>query len=95
MGPGHAQQGSTGACYHGVAEEGISFRDIAEVIGRRLQLPVVAKSPAEAKAHLGWFAMFAGLDCPATSMLSQRSLRWRPQHPSLLAGLEEGSYFGN
>jgi len=42
------EKGSAGARYHAVAEEGAPFREIAEVIGRRLKLPVVSKSPEEA-----------------------------------------------
>jgi nucleoside-diphosphate-sugar epimerase len=45
---------SAGARYHGVAEEGVPLREIAEVIGRRLNVPVVSKSPAEAAEHFGW-----------------------------------------
>ncbi len=54
----------TEGAYHAVAEEGVPFKEIAEVIGRRLNMPVVAKSPEEAAEHFGWFAMFAGIDRP-------------------------------
>jgi nucleoside-diphosphate-sugar epimerase len=87
------EKAAAGARYHGVAEEGVAFREIAEVIGRRLNIPVVAKSPAEAADHFGWFAAFAGLDCPASSKLTQERLGWRPVQRSLLADLEQGSYF--
>ena len=87
------EKGAARARYHGVAEEGIAFRDIAEVIGRRLNIPVVTKSPEEAANHFGWFAVFAGLDCPASSKLTQERLGWRPVQPSLLTDLERGSYF--
>jgi nucleoside-diphosphate-sugar epimerase len=87
------EKGSAGARYHGVAEEGIAFRDIAEAIGRGLNIPVVAKSPEEAAGHFGWFAMFAGIDCPASSKLTQERLGWRPVQPSLLTDIERGSYF--
>ena len=50
-----------------IAEEGVPFRDIAGVIGRRLNVPVVAKSPEEAADHFGWFAHFAAIDSPASS----------------------------
>jgi nucleoside-diphosphate-sugar epimerase len=87
------EKGAAGARYHGVAEEAIAFRDIAEVIGRRLNVPAVAKSAEEAAAHFGWFAHFATLDCPASSRLTRERLEWRPAQPTLLADLERGSYF--
>lgn len=87
------EKGSAGARYHGVAEDGIAFRDIAEVIGRRLNLPVVAKSPEEAANHFGWFAAFAGLDCPASSKLTRELLGWEPKQPGLIADLDRPSYF--
>ena len=59
------ETGSAGARYHGVGEQGIPFREIAEVIGRRLNLPVVSKSGEDAKEHFGWFTHFAGIDNPA------------------------------
>ena len=87
------EKGSAGARYHGVDEEGIALRDIAEVIGRRLNIPVVAKSPEEAADHFGWFAQFAGLDCPASSKLTRERLNWRPVQPSLFTDLGNESYF--
>jgi nucleoside-diphosphate-sugar epimerase len=87
------EKATPGARYHAVGEEGIAFRDIAEVIGRRLNIPVVSKSPAEAADHFGWFAAFAGIDCPASSKLTQERLGWRPTHPTLLTDLERGTYF--
>jgi nucleoside-diphosphate-sugar epimerase len=87
------EKATAGAIFHAVAEEGIAFLDIAEVIGRRLNIPVVSKSPEEAADHFGWIATFAGLDCPASSKLTQEWLGWRPVQPTLLADLERGSYF--
>jgi nucleoside-diphosphate-sugar epimerase len=87
------EKATAGAKYHAVAEEGIAFRDIAEVIGKRLNIPVVSKSPEEATSHFGWFGAFAGLDCPASSKLTQERLGWRPVQPTLLTDLERGSYF--
>ncbi|MGP8002060.1 MAG: SDR family oxidoreductase [Streptosporangiaceae bacterium] len=82
-----------GARLHAVGDEGVPFRDIAGVIGRHLKLPVTAISAAEAEGHFGAFALFAGMDCPASSALTQELLGWRPVHPGLLADLEAGHYF--
>jgi len=87
------ERGAAGACYHGVADTGVALRDIAAIIGRHLNLPVVSKSPEEAAAHFGWMARFVGLDMPATSALTQQQLGWQPTHPTLLADLEQGYYF--
>jgi nucleoside-diphosphate-sugar epimerase len=76
------------ARYHAVAEEGVLVRDIAEVIGRRLKLPVVAKSPTEAAEHFGWLGAFAGFDSPASSALTRERLGWRPVGLGLIADLE-------
>lgn len=81
------------ANYHGAAEEGVPFRDIAEVIGRRLDLPVVSKSPGEASSHFGWFAHFAVLDNPTSSERTRTLLAWKPKQPGLVTDLESGSYF--
>jgi len=51
---------SPGGPFHAVAEEESPFREIAAVIGRRLNVPVVSKTKDEAAAHFGWFATFAG-----------------------------------
>jgi len=89
------EQGVAGACYHGVADEGVALRNIAAIIGRHLNLPVVSKSPEEAAAHFGWMARFVGLDLSASSTLTQQRLGWQPTHPTLLADLEQGHYFEN
>jgi len=89
------EQGVGGASYHGAADEGIPRRDIAALIGRHLNLPVVSKTPEEAAAHFGWMARFVGLDMPATSTLTQQRLGWHPTQPGLLADLEQGHYFAS
>jgi nucleoside-diphosphate-sugar epimerase len=78
-----------GARYHAVAEEGISMREIAEVVGRRLNTPVVSISQEQAPAHFGWLAMFAGYDMPASSAITQQRLGWHPTGPGLIADLEQ------
>lgn len=87
------ETGASGARYHGVADEGIAFRDIAEVIARRLNVPVAAKSPEEAADHFGWFATFAGLDCPASSELTRERLGWRPKQLGLIPDLEQSARY--
>ena len=87
------EKGSAGAKYHGVADEGVPFRDIAGVIGRRLNVPVVARSPQEAADHFGWLAHFVGIDCPASSEQTQERLGWRPTQPGLIPDLDRPSYF--
>jgi len=79
--------------YHAVADEGVPFRDVAQVIGRRLNIPVVSKSHAEAGDHFGWFARFAGLDCPASSARTRQWLGWCPTQPSLIPDIDRPSYF--
>jgi nucleoside-diphosphate-sugar epimerase len=82
-----------GARYHAVAEEGVPMRDIAEVIGRGLKVPVISISPEEASAHFGWLAAFAGRDLPASSVLTRKRLGWQPAGPGLIADLEQMRYF--
>jgi len=90
------EKAGAGTRFHGVADEGIAFRDIAEVIGRRLNLPVVSKSPEEAANHFGWFAAFAGLDCPASSKLTRELLGWQPKQPGLIPELDRSArYFAD
>src|SRR5271157_2002981 len=78
------EKGSAGARYHGVADEGVPFRDIAGVIGRRLNVPVVSKAPEEAPGHFGWFAPFAAIDNPASSRRTREQLGWQPKQPGLI-----------
>jgi nucleoside-diphosphate-sugar epimerase len=87
------EKGSAGARYHGVADEGIPVRDIAGIIGRRLNLPVVSKSTDEAADHFGWIAHFFGIDCPASSAQTQERLGWRPVHAALIPDLDQAHYF--
>ena len=69
------------------------MRDIAEVIGRGLKVPVISVSPEEAPAHFGWLAAFAGRDLPASGALTQKRLAWRPTRPGLIADLEQMRYY--
>ncbi|CAN7297919.1 SDR family oxidoreductase [Neorhizobium tomejilense] len=87
------EKGVAGARYHAVADEGIPFRDIAGVIGKRLNLPVVAKSHDEAAEHFGWFAHFVGIDNRASSAWTREQLDWQPTRPGLIADLDREAYF--
>jgi nucleoside-diphosphate-sugar epimerase len=87
------ENGSAGARYHGVAEEGVPFREIAGVIGRRLNVPVVSNTPEEAGMHFGWFAHFAAIDNLASSQRTQELLGWQPKGPGLIADLDRPIYF--
>jgi nucleoside-diphosphate-sugar epimerase len=87
------EKGSAGARYHGIADQGVPFREIAEVIGRRLNLPVISETPDEAAGHFGWMALFAAIDGPASSAQTQVTLGWRPTQPGLIADLDAEHYF--
>jgi nucleoside-diphosphate-sugar epimerase len=85
--------GAAGTRYHGVAEQGVAFRAIAEVIGRHLNVPVVSKSPEAAAQHYGWFAHFAAMNNPASSERTREMLGWRPTQPGLIPDLDRPRYF--
>ena len=87
------EKGSAGASYHAIGDQGVPFRDIAGVIGRRLHVPVVSKSPEQAAHHFGWLAHFVGVDCPASSKLTEEKLGWQPKQAGIIADLERGTYF--
>jgi nucleoside-diphosphate-sugar epimerase len=81
-----------GAKYHAVAEEGVAMREIAEVIGKGLKVPVVSFSTDEAQAHFGWLSMFASHDLRASSAQTREKLGWNPTGPGLIADLERVRY---
>src|SRR5580698_8978095 len=87
------EKGAAGTSYHGVADEGVPTREIAEAIGRGLNVPVVSKSREEAVDHFGWMARFFGIDGPASSALTRQWLGWRPVQPGLIADLNAAHYF--
>ena len=82
------EHGVAGTWYHAVAEEGVPFREIAGVIGRRLNVPVVSKPPEEAADHFGWFTLFAGMDVPTPSERTRALLGWDPRQPGLIADID-------
>jgi nucleoside-diphosphate-sugar epimerase len=87
------EKGTAGARYHATDEEGVPFKEIAGVIGRRLNLPVVSKTPEAAAEHFGWFARFAAMDSRASSRQTREALGWGPTQPGLIADLDRPGYF--
>ena len=87
------EKGTSGARYHGVAEEGIPFRSIAEMIGRKLSIPVGSVPARDAAKHFSWFGSFAATDNPASSHRTREQLGWEPTEPGLLADLSGPGYF--
>jgi len=87
------EKGKSGARYHAVADEGVPFRDIAGVIGKRLQIPILSKTPDEANAHFGWFGVFAAMDLAASGQRTRELLGWEPKQPGLIADIDQPYYF--
>ncbi|MGA3362644.1 MAG: SDR family oxidoreductase [Solirubrobacteraceae bacterium] len=86
----HAPAGST---LHAVADEGVPIRDVAEVIGRHLNVPAASIAPQDAAEHFSWLAGFIGFDSPASSALTRELLAWQPTRPGLIDDLDQGHYF--
>lgn len=78
-----------GARYHAVAEEGVPLRDIAQVIGEVLKVPVLSVSQQDAAAHFGFLARFVGMDLQGSGIKTQDRLGWRPTGPGLIADLKQ------
>jgi nucleoside-diphosphate-sugar epimerase len=83
-----------GSRLHGVAEEGVPFREIAEAIGRRLNVPAIAVAPEKAGEQFGFLGALVSLHNPTSSVLTRRLVAWEPTHPGLIEDLGEGHYFG-
>ena len=82
-----------GSRWHGVGDEGVPFREIAEAIGRHLDVPVRSIPPEEADAHFGFLGGLVSVDNPTSNKLTRERLGWEPVAPGLLADLDEGHYF--
>ena len=89
------EKAPAGSRLDGVADEGVPFRDIASVIGKHLNLPVVSISRDEAESHFGFLGIVAALDIPRSSVQTQELLGWHPLHRGLMADLEQGHYFNS
>jgi nucleoside-diphosphate-sugar epimerase len=86
------EKGSAGSRYHAVGEEGVALRDIAEVIGAGLKLPVGSITPEHAPAYFGSFANLAMIDLAASGALTRQQLNWNPSGPDLLTDLRNMDY---
>jgi len=82
-----------GSRWHGAAEEGVPFKEIAGAIGRHLNLPIVSIKAEEAGAHFSFLSGFVGIDNPTSSALTRQRLGWEPKGPGLIADIEQGHYF--
>jgi len=89
------EQGAPGRVYHGVGDDGVTFRQIAEVIGRRLELPVRSKPLAEARRKMGWLGPFIAVDNPASSERTRQELGWQPLGPILINDIDRAAYFAS
>lgn len=87
------EKGTADAIYHAVGEEGVPMREVIEVIGRALNVPVVSIKKEEAGDFYGPLAIFAGLDMPASSALTQARLGWTPTGIGLIADISQPGYF--
>jgi nucleoside-diphosphate-sugar epimerase len=87
------ENGSAGSVFHAIGDEGVPTREIAEIIGRHLDLPTVSIAAEDADDHFGWMGAFFSLDAPASSALTQERLGWWPTHIGLVEDLEQGHYF--
>jgi nucleoside-diphosphate-sugar epimerase len=81
-----------GSIYHAVDEEGVTMKAIAEAHARGLNVPLISIKPEEVQAHFGWLAMFATLDMPSSSHITQRKLNWKPTGPGLIDDLDAMDY---
>jgi nucleoside-diphosphate-sugar epimerase len=86
------EKGHAGDRFHAVAEEGVPAQEIAEAIGRGLNVPVTSLSLEQAAGHFGWLAMFAGLDITGSSVQTREKLGWEPTGPGLIADLKNMRY---
>ncbi|XOJ00012.1 SDR family oxidoreductase [Paenibacillus polymyxa] len=89
------EEAPAGARLDGVADEGVPFRDIASVIGKQLNVPVISISREEAETHFGFLSTLAMLDIPRSSIATQELLGWRPVQPALIPDLEQSHYFNS
>jgi nucleoside-diphosphate-sugar epimerase len=81
-----------GSRYHAVAEQGVTMKELAEVIGQGLNVPVKSITPEEAQTHFGSMASFASHDLTASGAITQKKYGWAPSGPTLLEDLQKMNY---
>jgi nucleoside-diphosphate-sugar epimerase len=86
------EKSTAGARYHAVAEEGVPLRDIAEAIGRGLNVPVVSIAQEQAQEHFGFWGFFVGRDHAVSSAQTRAKFGWKPTGPTLLTDLGNMNY---
>jgi nucleoside-diphosphate-sugar epimerase len=87
------EKAPAGSTLQAIADEGVPIRDVAEVIGRHLDVPVAAIAPEQANEHFGFLGGLLALDSPASSALTRELMDWAPTQPGLIDDLEQGHYF--
>jgi nucleoside-diphosphate-sugar epimerase len=87
------EEAPAGTLLNAVGDPGVPFLEIAETIGRHLDVPVKSITAQEAPGHFGGFAVFAAFHVPASSARTQERFGWRPVEPGLIADLDQGHYF--
>jgi nucleoside-diphosphate-sugar epimerase len=87
------EQAPAGSLLHAVGDDGVPFREIAETIGRHLDVPVKSVPAEEAAEHFSFLGAFVALDNPTSSAHTRELLNWQPTHPGLIEDLDEGHYF--
>jgi nucleoside-diphosphate-sugar epimerase len=86
------ERAPAGSVLHGVSEEGVALRDLADAISRRYRLQLTAISPEEATARFGFLAPIVALDMPASSAITRDLLGWQPTGPTLIEDIETSAY---
>ncbi len=87
------EKAPAGSVLHAIDDEGVPMREIAEVIGRHLDVPLLSVAPDDAVDHFGWLGRFLGIDSHASSTITREMLGWEPTRPRLIEDLELGHYF--
>jgi nucleoside-diphosphate-sugar epimerase len=82
-----------GTVLHAVADEGVPLREVADVIGRQLDLPLASVDSEDAADHFGWLGRLLAIDNPASSAITRERFGWEPTRPGLIEDLELGHYF--